>query len=188
MQRIDIRSLTTSDTPGGSAEGRAVLAQLVTRLPFATDPTVLFLDFDRVAVATGSFLREGPLALRHVVRAQNQPLYPIIANARGAVVDELALYAKLAAEVIPCCDLTATGEANNARLIGDLDPKQAMVFEEIARRGVVTARALLDESSDDVGITAWNNRLAGLAEKGLVIESMRGRSKVYQSLFANWGA
>ena len=53
------------------------------------------------------------------------------------------------------------------------------LVREVGEADVATLQSL-DRSGEAVGHTAWNNRLAALAAKGVLIESQQGRTKRYR--------
>ena len=58
----------------------------------------------------------------------------------------------------------------------------AVLLKLVSRKRETTAVQLHEESRsfDTVGATAWNNRLASLAAKSLVVEILQGRTKKYR--------
>lgn len=164
-----------------AALGRACLAKLLAQVVEPDMPSPLFLDFDRVTSATVSFLREGPLALREHLRSKGSNLYPAFANLNPAVADSLADFLISTRDALFACNLDTDGSVTNPRLVGQLDAKQQLTFEAVEQLGTATAPELAQqyEGPEPVGVTAWNNRLATLAAKGLLMESQKGRSKAY---------
>lgn len=164
-----------------AASGRACLAKLLGKVEEPDAPTLLLLDFEHIASATVSFLREGPLALREHLRSKGSNLYPVFANLNPAVTDSLADFLTATRDAVFVCVLDSSGNVVNARLVGQLDAKQNLTYEAVEKLGATTATELAEKykGPENVGVTAWNNRLAALAGKGLVMESRQGRSKTY---------
>lgn len=164
-----------------AANGRACFANLLALVEEPEVPSLLLLDFDRVSSATVSFLREGPLALREHLRSKGSNLYPVFANLKPAVGDSLADFLTAMRDAVFVCDLDSSGNLTGARVVGQLDAKQNLTFEAVEQLGTTTATELAEkhQGPDHVGVTAWNNRLAALAAKGLLMESRQGRSKAY---------
>jgi len=171
-----------TDVLFSAAAGRVCLAKLISRATEPSAPSLLFLDFDRVASATVSFLREGPLALREQLRSSGSNLYPVFSNLSPAVTDSLNDYLTATRDAVFVCDLAPSGEVSKARLLGQLDPKQDLTYKAVTKMGTTTATALAEKHSgpENVGVTAWNNRLAALTAKGLLMESQQGRTKAYR--------
>jgi hypothetical protein len=68
------------------------------------------------------------------------------------------------------------------QLCGNLDEKLQETLKLVSRKRETTAAQLHEESKavDTIGATAWNNRLATLAAKSLVVEILQGRTKKYR--------
>jgi hypothetical protein len=187
--RISMRELGNGDGQilAGAIPGRKVMAKLVKltgREPALPEP--LFLDFSGVQVATVSFLRESVLEFRDAVRGRRSNFYPVIANANDLVVDELTALVAPHGDVLMLCSLDKNGKPHQPRLAGDLDPKQRVTFDLVGQRKETDAAELMREHGDSERVkqTAWNNRLASLANLGLVVELSQGRAKRYRPLFA----
>ena len=186
--RIVVRELVEGDGSvlAGAISGRKVLAKLVeltSREPAVPEP--VFLDFCGVQVATASFLRETVLEFRDTVRRRRSNFYPAIANANDVVAEELAVLLTPHGDVLMLCLLDDNGQPHQPRLAGDLDPKQRVTFDLVRQRGETDAAELMREHGESEGVkqTAWNNRLASLADLGLVVELSQGRAKRYRPLF-----
>lgn len=179
---IDIRSLAGGENVlAGAREGKNFLARLVSEVHEPAQPEVLFLDFAGIEVATGSFLREGPMAFRRILRSNRTTLYPVIANASRAVLDELELYLRSDNDALFACSLTHGTHVSELRVIGKLDDKQALTLALLREYGDTTATALADTSLDpEVKATAWSNRLSALMLKGLAMEISTGRAKLFR--------
>ncbi len=163
---------------GRKAFGR--LMELTTTEP--PQPTTLFLDFGRVDVATGSFLRESVLAFRDAIRGQRSNFYPVVANADASIVDEFRVVLAPRRDVLLFCSLDGDERPGDIRLEGTLDPKQQLTFDLVNLLKDTSARELMEghQDAEDVTQTAWNNRLAALAGLGLIVELSHGRSKRYR--------
>jgi STAS-like domain of unknown function (DUF4325) len=167
----------------GSAPGRKLLAALIAATPSADVPEAVFLDFSGVEVVTSSFLRESVIGFRDFARNSLQNIYPVVANAASAVVEELEFFARHRGDVLWCCVLNQEGAVSNARIIGELDPAQRATFDTVVHLGVATAPELAAQSGGDgIGPTAWNNRLSALAAKGLLVERRGGKTKSFSPL------
>jgi len=167
----------------GSALGRRLLAALIAATPSANVPEPVFLDFSGVEIATSSFLRESVIGFRDFARSSLQNIYPVVANAAPAVIEELEFFARHRGDVLWCCVLNEEGAVSNARIIGELDPAQRATFDTVAHLGAATAPELAAQSSGNrIGPTAWNNRLSALAAKGLLVERRGGKTKSFSPL------
>jgi hypothetical protein len=157
------------------AQSMAVLIELVSDKP----PAVVFLDFQGVEAATGSFLRECVLGFRNYCRRTQADIYPVIANATPVVEEEFRDILLRAGDAFVSCRVTKRGKVSDAKVIGRLDQRQVETLRAVVRNGEATASELADASKDKIGVTAWNNRLVALASKGILAEHKSGRLKTY---------
>lgn len=170
----------------GAGPGRELFGRLIEALGDPVGPPKpVFIDFDDVEMASASFVRESVFAFRARVRAEHPDLYPVIANANPAILEDATIIADRVDAPILTCDLDKHGKAKHVRKIGRLDDKAQRTFDlvsKLARRGETDVRALIQASgTDDVAKpTAWSNRLSALVELGLIIEIPDGRAKRYR--------
>jgi hypothetical protein len=163
--------------------GRKVLTALIAGTPSPEYPTHAFLDFSGVEVATSSFLREAAIGFRDYARLFLINIYPVAANLAPAVLEELEFFLRARNDVFWVCDLHANESVSAARVIGDLDPVQRATFDTVRDLKVITAPELAARFPDQsIGPTAWNNRLSGLAAKGLLVERKVGKTKSFSPL------
>jgi hypothetical protein len=109
------------------------------------------------------------------------PIYPVVANADSDTLEELSHLLEMLSEALPACSLDDAGVVQDARVLGILESTQQRTFAAVIDAGSTTAAALANKfADDDVGVTAWNNRLVSLAQKGLLIERSIGRAKTYE--------
>jgi hypothetical protein len=163
MRALIKREVGNQTVLAGAAEGSALLSRLLT------------------SVEEPSFLRDGPLAYRQLVRSRGSNVYPVIANANDKIIEELRLFLLSRNDAMFCCMLSRAGSVSNVRVIGTLDEKQSVTLELVRRLREVDTGKLVDGGYDpSVKATAWNNRLAALVDKGLLIESARGRAKYFR--------
>ena len=167
----------------GSIAGRKLLGLLVGVTSSASEPASAFLDFAGVEVATASFLREAVIGFRDYARRSLPNVYPVVANLSFAVAEELEFFVRARGDVLLACDLGSNGEVTGPHLIGELDPAQRVTFDAVREGGAVSAPELAQRYADaSIGSTAWNNRLAALASKGLLVERRLGRTKSFSSV------
>jgi hypothetical protein len=185
--RIDMRALGGSAILSGDNNGTAALSRLIAEVTAEpANPEPVFLDFSGVEVATASYLRASVLAFRDMVRGRRSTLYPVITNINDAVRDEFALLMHERGDVLMACALDPDGNLIEAGLIGDLDPKQRLTFDLVREHGETDAGELMRAYGDRERLrytTAWNNRLAALAGRGLLMEVSQGRAKRYRPIF-----
>jgi len=179
-QRLTVIELTNQTTSlAGSIPGRNLLAKLIESVKSPTVPSPVFLDFAGVESATASYLRESVMGFRDYCLRSRLPLYAVVANAHPDIIEELEIVLAAENDAILACSLSPENDATAVRIFGPLDHTQRITLDEVSKRGQVDA-ITLSQTSDEVGSTAWNNRLVALAGKGLVIEEKKGRGKYYR--------
>jgi hypothetical protein len=180
--KLDLAAVGGGDVLAGAGVGRRTCAALLEAAGVAREPTICLLDFRGVVVATSSFLREAVLRLRDAARAQGSPLYPVVANAANEVREELDDLLRMSGEAMVACLTAEDDKVVCSEILGELEPKQQRTLDLLREAGDADVATLqsLDRSGEVVGHTAWNNRLAALAAKGVVIESQHGRTKRYR--------
>lgn len=146
--------------------------------------TPVYVDFEGIEVATASFLRESVVEFRDAVRRRWTHWYPVVANASESVLEELGVLVALRRDVLVCCVLDRGGRPSTPRLVGELEPKQRVAFDLVQKLGEADAGELMAASDDAevVGQTAWNNRLAALSRRGVLMKVSEGRTKRYRPL------
>jgi len=175
-----LTSPTGSATLAGSAMGRQMLAQLIEKTKPLALPTIAFLDFDGVDIATGSFLREAVMGFRDFCRNAAGMIYPVVANANATIEEELATYLRGRNDAIWACAIDSRGHTADPRILGELDTAQISTIQLIGKHHPISAPELAKLRPDDkVGATAWNNRLATLAAKGMLKEVRHGKTKLF---------
>jgi len=182
-QRILIKELAGNNPVlSGSPRGSLLLSKLIFKAQQYEEPTVVFLDFQGVEVATSSYLRVCVLGFRDHCVKMRLNLFPVVANVNVDIVEELRVALDGRNDALIVCDLNRSGRITASRIIGSLDEKQRRTLEAIAKQGPVDAPTLekVYKRTEEIGATGWNNRLTALAEKGLLIESRRGRGKEYR--------
>ncbi len=181
MIRYPILKIASSRaTLAGTAMGRQMLAQLIAMTTPVIAPTVAFLDFEGVDIATGSFLREAVLGFRDFSRNAIGTLYPVLANANAAIEEELSVYLKDRSDAVWACSLNAQGVATIPHILGELDAAQMKTLRLISEHQPISAPELAKLRPDEgIGTTAWNNRLATLAAKGILMELKQGKTKMF---------
>lgn len=183
--KIFMSQIGKSEVLAGALNGQKMLSKLLelTRKE-PQSPELIYLDFSGVDVATASFLREAVLAYRDTVRRRRSNFYPVIANANQVIEDELKVLVTAEDDALMLCLLDKNDQPRAPRLLGQLDPKQRLTFELVQQRSDTNAAELMREhgEKEKVNQNAWNNRLASLANLGLVVELSEGRSKRYRRL------
>lgn len=167
---------------GGAILGKEILAKLITAVKSPPEPEAVLLDFKRVDVATGSFLREAVLGYRNYCTRTQPDIYPVVADANDVIIDELDFLLKLNGDALVVCALKSGNRVKSTRILGQLHEKQQLTFDAVLAAGETDAAALESQfrGSEQIQITGWNNRLSSLVAKGLLMEVRKGRSKVYR--------
>ena len=169
--------------------GKRVFGALVSEpiIMRSTAPVLYYLDFAGVEVATASFLREAIVTFRNHVREHVPQLYPVAANLTHDVQEELHDLLRERMDALAVCELDIGEQPRAARILGQLDGKQLLTLNAALKAQEIDATALLEQFAreENVGITAWNNRLAALCAKGLLIEQNLGRAKRYRPVLEN---
>lgn len=179
---LRLHELANDDVLAGARDGIAMLATLIGVLGHAEDTALAIIDFRDIRVATGSYLRESVLGFRNHCRQRTPPTAVVIANADVVVVDELRSLLSTSGDALVTCDLPTGGAPQHGRVLGSLEEKQRTTLDAVLRLGIADARALHEKfhRTEAIGVTGWNNRLAALAEKGILIEEKEGRTKRYR--------
>jgi hypothetical protein len=171
----------------GRLDGKRTFMRVLEELPFGTEQMLVVLDFSGAEIATSSFLAELLIPLREHLRLRRPPAYLVAANTNEKVTEEIDELLARVGDAFLIGAATADGRVSDLQLAGRLDAKLMDTFDLVQRKGVTSAVELHGDSgdSDGIGPTAWNNRLAALAAKSLIVEVPQGRSKKYRSLLEN---
>ncbi|MCC7428689.1 MAG: STAS-like domain-containing protein [Alphaproteobacteria bacterium] len=180
-----MRDVVGTEVLAGALTGRKALGSLLERIGGEpAQPEPVYLDFSGIEVATASFLRECILEFRDIVRKRWTNYYPVVANANESIAEELSVLLSPQRDVLMLCTLNEDGVPGSPRLLGELEPKQRIAFDLVNKLGEADAGELMRTAngSEEVGQTAWNNRLASLSRLGLLMEMSLGRAKRYRPL------
>lgn len=175
-----LSSPISSAALAGSAMGRQMLAHLIQKTKPVAQPTIALLDFDGIDIATGSFLREAVMGFRDFCRNAAGMIYPVVANANATIEEELAVYLRGRNDAIWACTVDTQDRIAVPHILGDLDTEQMSTIQLISRHHPISAPELARLRPDHkIGTTAWNNRLATLAAKGMLKEIRQGKTKLF---------
>jgi hypothetical protein len=182
MKTVRISMLKAGSEPilAGRLSGQRTFVAALEQLPELIEPALVVLDFKGVALATSSYLSAVLIPLRDHLRLRRQPGYAIAVNLSEKVREEVDEMLRRSGEVFLTCAMDAGGQISCVELCGKLDEKLEETLKLVTRKRETTAAQLHEESLDPVGATAWNNRLASLAAKSLVVEILQGRTKRYR--------
>ena len=182
MNEVNISRLAKQDILAGSSTGRQICKALWATAN-VSKAGLFLISWSGVNVATSSFLREGIIAFRNLVREKKPELYPVLSELTPNVEEEFAGLLNQMNEAFWVFEVSK-GVVRKHRLIGRIDPKLKETLELIEKGHGFDAGTLWKStnSTESVGVTAWNNRLASLARQGLVFESKVGKQKYFHPL------
>ncbi|MER8915518.1 hypothetical protein NKI32_16985 [Mesorhizobium sp. M0761] len=165
----------------GALNGKIAFARMIQGIDVNPETAApLFLDFRDVQVATASYLRESVFSFKSYLRLTDSKFYAVAANVNESVYDEFQMVADAKNDAILSCQLSEDGHVFDIGLVGKLDPKQQITFDLVNRLREADANTLKERFGETEKTTAWNNRLAGLAARGLIREFSKGRAKYYR--------
>jgi hypothetical protein len=181
MMIVEIKKLVGKQVLGGSIPGRQLFGKLVSHVASGPNSEACFLDFAKIQLATGSYLREGVLAFQKWGIDRNPSLFAVVANANSEILEELEFVLADCGGAIWICTVEK-GQIGHCRAIGKFDDIQLQTFELVRTRGEVDAPSLARETINGLRVnqTAWNNRLASLASRGLLMERQQNKTKIYR--------
>lgn len=135
---------------------------------------VVILDFAGAEVVTTSFFMGGPWALWQREQLEQ---YPLVANLPDDAIDDIDIVTRMTG--IPVWTGLATGDRfHEPTLIGGLEEADGLVISRIFEKGSTSAADMVD-SGGRIGVTGWNNRLAGLWQRKVLMRLKSGRLFVY---------
>lgn len=180
---INIQSLYGEVTLAGATSGQAFLPKLIEATKGTPRDAVLALDFSKVDIVTASFFRSAFRAFRDYARS-TALVYPVLANVNAATREEITFFAEGSGDVFLIATLGKSGELSAPRVLGRLDPKQAHTLNAVVQLGEADAGQLRGAYPEQppVSSAAWSNRLAVLAARGFILETLVGRSKRFRPI------
>lgn len=166
----------------GRLMGQRAFVAALEQFPELAEPALVLLNFAGVELATSSYLSEVLVPLRDHLRLRRQPGYAVAANLADTVREEIEEMLRRSGDAFLTCGTDSAGQITDIQLCGQLDDKLLETLKLVSLKRETTAAQLYEEfrATDAVGATAWNNRLASLAGKSLVVEILKGRTKKYR--------
>jgi hypothetical protein len=180
--RLPVIELAETPFAAGATLGSAVQARAIAKIGALAD-AIVFLDFDGIEAATGSFLREAVLGFRDFCHRSARNLTVVIANPSALVTEELGDLLTRLRDAVLCSQLSPEARPATPFIVGLLEDTQRRTLAAVLETGAADAASLAGRHAGDpdkIGVTGWNNRLAALAAKGLLRESRHGRAKIYR--------
>ena len=134
----------------------------------------VILDFSGAEVVTPSFFLGGPWSLWEREELEQ---YPLVANLPTRALDDLEIVTSVKRTPIWTGHFEG-GRFRDPQLIGDLEDADKEILFHALERGSVSAAELV-KSIGRLGVTGWNNRLAGLWQRKVLMRTKKGRMFVY---------
>lgn len=162
----------------GIAAGRAALprlAETANKLP--TCPWAL-LDFSGMEMVTASAAREAVLKL--VEHLADRRTLAVLVNMNQETCDEVEFAAQAGRQIIVVANEVTIEGPHRLRLLGPVDEKVRETLKMVLKLGETDAKGANDAyTGGSMGVTAWNNRFAALAQTRLLKERKVGKTKYY---------
>jgi hypothetical protein len=184
MKKIKISQTYSDRILAGNSAGKAYLPILLQAANEVQRGDIVLLDFSNLDLVTASFFRESFKVFRDHAR-QTMGAYPIFVCESKATIEEVTALAEDTGDVFIFSKKTPLSALEGVFLIGGLEEKQEHALRSLLTLGEADAKTLYDRFPETPPLTssaAWSNRLAKLSEKGIVTESMRGKSKVFSPI------
>lgn len=164
----------------GKIDGRQHFGLLCAALGEEKPGSVVVLDFAGVEDVSASWIAAALLPLLVWSATPEIDLYPVLAGVLGGEKkweDEFELVANRAGvnflAVVP-------GAAGRGQVLGDLDPILVNTLRAVQKHREVTGASLKRLiPGENIGATAWSNRLKDLHTNRLVRRTTRGREQLY---------
>jgi hypothetical protein len=166
--------------------GRRLQSELKGRRDFVTlsdvlrqteKGTLVSLDFSSVETATASWWTAAVLPLYRMSAHDQMDLYFLIANGLEADwLDDLRLVGQFNNQSF----LVTGKKPESASVIGSLDESLLRTLQLVQQMKIATGAKLSQQCpEEEIGPTAWNNRLRDLYEQRLLRRLRRGREQLY---------
>lgn len=174
---IPVAELAGSTDLAGAVDGAAWFRAARQRLD-TVEPGLHAIDFTEVRLATVSWLREAVIGLQKYAATMRPDTVLIVANLADLVREELAVALEATGRVTVAATVSPNLQIHSPVLMGRLDPALSETL------GVVQGQREFDASFvsralPHVGLSAANNRLAALEDRGILKSQRRGRARLY---------
>jgi hypothetical protein len=181
---VDIHALYGGKTLAGTGAGKSFFAKLLEATGDLNQGTIVGFDLRKTDLVTASFFRVSFKAFRDHARSTTG-VYPVHICTSGPTLEEVKAYADDVRDAFIFGDLDDRSELRAPFIIGPMEEKQArtlMYLEDLGEADAATMYTRYPEVPPLTSSAAWSNRLASLANKGLVVERSEGRSKIYRPI------
>jgi len=186
MRRVNVRQFTGSDTLVGKTDGQRDAPRYVNLVFSDEREESLLWDWSGIKVATASYFATTLVPLMRMITSGELAKYFLLAGLNKNCLDELTLVLDAEGLVAMLAHMRG-GKVASVDLIGKLDPVYASTFNEVVRRGAVSAAELFRNSEhrgkSNIGKTAWINRLTGLNRLRLLRKEKVGREFIFHAPF-----
>jgi hypothetical protein len=176
---LRIKDLTQDTVLSGKELGKAFLPKLIAAVP-RDSVDLITADLGSIDVVTASFFREAFRAFRDYAR-NSLRCAVVFVNASDATVEEAEILALQMSDVFVFAALS-NGLLSAGRVVGHLEDKQALTLRLVTDLGEADARRVREHSGHSTGQSVWNNRLSALFTKGILVERIEGRAKIYRPI------
>ncbi len=176
VAHVPMRALANTEVLAARKMGEAHRSSLERKASLAR---LVVLDFAGVEALTASYFLGGPWVLWSRPDRAGAEAICVVANLLVDGVEELDLLARVNLQPMWCGRWTR-GRFRDARLVGAVDTIDAEIVDQVAEVGEITANNLAESSRHAIGVTGWNNRLAGLHLKKILRRRRDGRQNVYE--------
>jgi hypothetical protein len=176
---LDVKGLTTASFLSGKEPGKDLLPKLMAAVPPEPEQ-IIAVNLDSIDVVTASFFREAFRAFRDYARNSLQCAV-VFVNATDATIEEAKILALQMGDVFVFSN-SSNGHLSNGKVVGHLEDKQALALKLVTTLGEADARKVREESGHSTGQSVWSNRLSALLAKGILVERIDGRTKIFRPL------
>jgi hypothetical protein len=162
----------------GIASGKAALPKLAAAADALSPEHCVLLDFAEIEMVTASAARES--VLRLIAHLADRKCLAVLVNMNAETRDDIEFAAQAGRQIIVTA--TSVGEHGPAdlKLYGPVDDKIKETLALVSKLGETDAKGANDAHiGSTIGATAWNNRLATLAQIRLLKERKVGKTKYY---------
>ena len=162
----------------GIAAGRAALPRLAEAADSIPAGLWALLDFAGVEMVTASAARES--VLRLIEHLADRRTLAVLVNMNTETRDEIEFAAQAGRQFVVAAQSVANDGPVGLKLFGPVDDKVKETLALVGKLGETDAKGANDaHSGSAMGATAWNNRLAALAQVRLLKERKVGKTKYY---------
>lgn len=177
---VNVAKVSARQNLVGSATGCLVRQRLLETVETLGFHPLLAIDLSGVEMISASAAREAFLG-EFLSTQRERGTLPVFVNLGPEALEEFEFAAKAVGVPIVVAEGVDEDKLKGVRIIGSLDSKHLETLGVVAKLGETDAKAAHEAagSQSSTGVTAWNNRLSGLAAIGLLKERKVGKTKYY---------